>query len=107
MMPPATDLSAGVAVDVVEETNQGQQGWGGIGAVLLLVMVDGRQCNDISWISFLITFPPPESLFRFEVMKPRVRSMTERIRSTMWKNRQIILKTILQRVTSRERIKLN
>ena len=93
MMTPATDLSAGVAVDVVEETNQGHQGWGGIGAVLLLVMVDGSQCcNDIS---FLITFPPPDSLLRFEVMKPRVRSMTERIRSTMWKNRQIILKTIL------------
>ena len=44
MMTPATDLSAGVAVDVVEETNQGHQGWGGIGAVLLLVMVDGSQC---------------------------------------------------------------
>ena len=46
-MTPATGLSAGVAVDVVEETHQSHQGWGGIGAVLLLVMVDGRQCNDI------------------------------------------------------------
>ena len=36
-MPPATGLSAGVAVDVVEEADQGHQGWGGIGAVLLLV----------------------------------------------------------------------
>ena len=65
----------------------------------------------ICQISSIITFPPPESLLRFEVIKPRVRSMTLRIRSTMWKNRQIILKTILHslsfQVTSRERIKLN
>ena len=113
MISPATGLTAGVTVDVVEEANQSHQGRGGIGAVLLLVVTVSR---NIGLISFIITFPPPESLFRFEVMKPLVRSMTEmrmlnietqllsssqspdRIRSTMWKNRQIILKTILHLV---------
>ena len=37
MMAPATGLTAGVAVDVVEEAHQSHQGWGGIGAALLLV----------------------------------------------------------------------
>ena len=131
IVSPATGLTAGVTVDVVEEAQQSQQGGGGIGALLLLVVSRVSQISDdIGLISFIITFPPPESLFRFEVMKPLVRSMTEmtklnverelllssgspdRIRSTMWKNRQIILKTILHsvglsRVTSRERIKRN
>ena len=38
MISPATGLTAGVAVDVVEEANQGHQGRGGIGAALLLVV---------------------------------------------------------------------
>ena len=41
-MTPATGLSAGVAVDVVEETHQSHQGWGGIGAVLLLCSEDSQ-----------------------------------------------------------------
>ena len=39
MISPTTGLTAGVAVDVVEEANQRHQGRGGIGAALLLVFV--------------------------------------------------------------------
>ena len=43
MMAPATGLTAGVAVDVVEEAHQSHQRWGGIGAVLLLVVAVSTQ----------------------------------------------------------------
>ena len=53
MMAPATGLTAGVAVDVVEEPHQSHQRWSGIGAVLFLVVAYIlRLINDVSFFIF-------------------------------------------------------